>query len=859
MADTLDKRDYGKEHIQKIEYTGKENKGAKMGRKVFSRIIVIALAIVLVALMMLTGFPAAADEGGNPVTIDVAKQVAVNQLNKLSLHKTTGSSLDSSSVSEVFTVTKNGKDVYYIINLNPEGWVIVSADYVAYPIIGCSDTGSYSPEKQNPAFDAWMENVKEEIYYAIANRLTPFKKTTDAWQSLKPPTKEFLTHESIATGNLALASSVSPLLTTIWGQGGLTQPFIWILAWYVSEDLYCPVEINWAGFYQVAPTGCVATAMGQIMKYWNWPVSGEGSHTSDPSYAACCTNTYGPYTVNFAARTYDWAIMPNGVAPKISGWETAGDRAVAQLLRDCGTALDMDYQPGGSSASTQYAATVLPTYFRYDNSANYQSRGSMSSSQWGDKVKAELNASRPVQYRGSSGPTGHSFVCDGYNASNQFHFNWGWDGSQNGYYTLDDLTPGSYNFNNDQGGIFDLKPDYPPVAANNSYSVNEDQPLSVAAPGVLGNDSDTWGDPLIAVKDTNPSNGTLALNANGSFTYWPKANFNGTDSFTYHARDGKYNSATVKVTITVGSVNDAPVAVNDSYSVSEDQTLNVAAPGVLGNDSDVEGNPITAVKDTDPGSGTLTINANGSFSYKPNANFSGTDSFKYHAWDGTAGSNVATVTITVNGVNDPPAANNQSVTAEGNTAKAITLTATDVDGDALTYTIVTSPSHGGLSGTPPNVIYTPAPNYSGNDSFTFRVYDGKAESELATVSITVNPDIRANLRPKEYRWSQVNTPAYSWSSSKKFNSWNEVRFENKGPGNAFNVTATITSAPANVIIADGFVAFGNIPVGSSDWSSDGFALVVDMDNPQDPKLGIVWRVEYYDSAGIHHVEENIPQ
>ena len=113
-------------------------------------------------------------------------------------------------------------------------------------------------------------------------------------------------------------------------------------------------------------------------------------------------------------------------------------------------------------------------------------------------------------YRGQ-GTGGHAFVCDGYNASNQFHFNWGWGGSHNGYYYLNDLTPGSYSFTTGQAAVFSIRPDYPPTAVNNAYSVNEDQTLSVGSPGVLGNDSDPYGQSLTAVKDTNPANGTLTL------------------------------------------------------------------------------------------------------------------------------------------------------------------------------------------------------------------------------------------------------------------------------------------------------------------------------------------------------------
>ena len=195
-----------------------------------------------------------------------------------------------------------------------------------------------------------------------------------------------------------------------------------------------------------------------------------------------------------------------------------------------------------------------------------------------------------------------------------------------------------------------------PVAVDDSYSTDEDTALTITAPGVLGNDTDTEGNPLTAVKVSDPSHGSLTLNADGSFTYTPTADYNGPDSFTYKADDGTDYSNIATVSITVNPVNDAPVAVDDSYSTDEDTALTIAAPGVLTNDTDTEGNPLTAVKVSDPSHGSLTLNADGSFTYTPTANYNGPDSFTYKANDGLADSNTATVSITVNPVNDAPVA-----------------------------------------------------------------------------------------------------------------------------------------------------------------------------------------------------------
>ena len=276
-----------------------------------------------------------------------------------------------------------------------------------------------------------------------------------------------------------------------------------------------------------------------------------------------------------------------------------------------------------------------------------------------------------------------------------------------------------------------------PVASNNSYSTNEDVTLTVNAPGVLDNDTDVDGDPLNAILASGPSHGTLTLNANGSFVYTAAADYNGLDSFTYRANDGVADSNVATVTITVNPVNDPPVAAGDSYSTNEDTTLTVTAPGVLGNDSDIDSATITAIKMSNPAHGTVILNANGSFVYTPSANYNGPDSFTYVANDGTANSTIATVTISVIAVNDAPVANNQFASLSEEGSKALTLTATDVDGNPLTYSIVTPPAHGSLTGTAPNVTYVPAANYNGPDSFTFKANDGALDSNIATVSLTI--------------------------------------------------------------------------------------------------------------------------
>src|SRR5207249_3883481 len=201
-----------------------------------------------------------------------------------------------------------------------------------------------------------------------------------------------------------------------------------------------------------------------------------------------------------------------------------------------------------------------------------------------------------------------------------------------------------------------------PVAVKDRETRAEDTTLDVAASGVLANDSDVDGDSLSAVLVSQPTHGSLTLNSNGSFSYVPAANYNGTDSFTYKANDGQADSGIATVNITITAVNDAPVALNDSYTTAEEIGRASCRENKVDNDSDVDGNSLSAVLVNQPTHGSLTLNSNGSFRYTPSANYNGTDSFTYKANDGQADSGIAAVNITITAVNDAPVALNDSYT-----------------------------------------------------------------------------------------------------------------------------------------------------------------------------------------------------
>jgi VCBS repeat-containing protein len=285
-----------------------------------------------------------------------------------------------------------------------------------------------------------------------------------------------------------------------------------------------------------------------------------------------------------------------------------------------------------------------------------------------------------------------------------------------------------------------------PTGTADTYTVAEDVTLTVnAASGVLANDTDPDGDALTVTLSTDVSNGTLSLSSDGSFTYVPDANFNGTDTFTYILSDGSVTIDSITATITVTSVDDAPTGVADSYSATEDVTLTVnAASGVLANDSDVEGDSVTATLSDEPSNGTVTFSSDGSFTYVPDANFYGTDTFTYTATDGTNVSSEITVTITVSGVADAPTAVADSYSVnEGSSSQSFDVLdndSSDPDGtQTLTISSVTQGVNGGtvvINGSA--VEYTPEDGYVGTDTFTYTITDTDGLTATATVTVTVS-------------------------------------------------------------------------------------------------------------------------
>ena len=264
-----------------------------------------------------------------------------------------------------------------------------------------------------------------------------------------------------------------------------------------------------------------------------------------------------------------------------------------------------------------------------------------------------------------------------------------------------------------------------PVASDQSVSLDENSELGIT---LSATDADA---DFLTYTVGEPSHGSLSGIA-PALTYTPALDFHGDDSFTFTVNDGTVDSNTATVSITVNHINQPPVATPQTVSVDENSATSITLAG-----TDVDNNSLTFTVVSSPSNGQLTGTAP-NLTYTPTTDFHGSDSFTFKTNDGNFDSSAATVSITVNHINQAPVASGQSpATNEGN-ALGVTLAATDVDGDSLTFTVVTSPTNGIVTGTAPNLTYTPNANYFGADSFTFKANDSVLDSNVATVSITVN-------------------------------------------------------------------------------------------------------------------------
>ena len=382
---------------------------------------------------------------------------------------------------------------YYVYeNASGEGWVMVAADDAITPILAYSKTGTFRTDNMPINVRKWLGKYDNFIKKVEADGFVATEEAQNQWKKFRKGLPD----------DPAGTVVIGPLVQTQWDQD---EPY----------NNLCPGTGTSGQGSTKAYTGCVATAMAQVMKYWNWPVKGTGSH----SYTPLNPNTggsqtkYGTQSANFGNTTYDWDNMLNKYTSSATSTQKT---AVATLMYHCGVATEMmygDYEWGGSGTyTTNYgswtesdnAQNALYNYFGYKQATGYMRDGytyegtkyydSWTDAAWTAMVKEELDKSHPIMYGGAGDEGGHSFICDGYDTQNYFHFNWGWSGSNDGWYKLDNLVPGSggagggsYSFSEDQDVIIGIVPNKPDLPDRNvTWMANGSQfATTVASSGVL--------------------------------------------------------------------------------------------------------------------------------------------------------------------------------------------------------------------------------------------------------------------------------------------------------------------------------------------------------------------------------------
>ena len=361
------------------------------------------------------------------ISLEIAKAVALKFYNE-KVVSATNVNPSYVFISKIQPINENATALMYVCNFSTGGFVIVSADDIAVPIVGYASSGEFDVDKISSNVSNFMGQYSSQIKIAREHTLIQDDNTKQLWSNL-------LSNETIFEKSLTRA--VAPLMDNIhWDQG----------QYY---NTLCPVDA--AGPDGHAVTGCVATAMSMIMYYWRYPLTGNGTH----SYTASGYPS-SQQTANFGTTTYDWT----GMQDEATSLNNAS-KAIPTLIYQAGVSVEMNYSATGSSASAMDAATALKTYFRYATDLSYKSRTTNTDTTvFKSSITASLDLKRPVLFSGSKadGTGGHAFVCDGYDGNGYLHFNFGWSGYANGYYFINKLTPAGDDFTSYQGAIVNIHP-----------------------------------------------------------------------------------------------------------------------------------------------------------------------------------------------------------------------------------------------------------------------------------------------------------------------------------------------------------------------------------------------------------------
>ena len=326
----------------------------------------------------------------------------------------TGQTIDS--------VTQSVTDCYYVFALQPKGFVIVAADNRVEPILGYSYDNDFVVANMPDHVRGWLGGYEQQIKAVVDQDMAPAAETSAKWSRL----------QSGQSMSALTGETVGPLLTTTWDQG----------QYY---NALCPIDFDGPDGH--AYTGCVATALAQIINYHQYPQQGRGTHIY-----SC---NYGSMSANYGSTNYNYTLMPNALTATSTPTEVD---AVASLIRDCGVAVNMSYSPSESEALDMDARAALMNFFKYSPNMSFAEKSYFSDEEWETMLRNDLDAGNPVYYSGH-GTGGHAFVCDGYNANGYFSFNFGWGGFCDGWYLTSNVNPGGHVFNDFQAAIFSIAPD----------------------------------------------------------------------------------------------------------------------------------------------------------------------------------------------------------------------------------------------------------------------------------------------------------------------------------------------------------------------------------------------------------------
>ncbi len=323
----------------------------------------------------------------------------------------------SNELQLVYTgLSDRSEAVFYVFNSGEEGFVIVSADDRFRPIVGYSTEGAFETENMSPELQFYLSKIIEA---RTSRHAVIFDDTPEEWASVMRDGK-------LPSRNGGKAAK--HICSTLWNQD---SPY----------NLYAPEAGSGPGGRCYA--GCVATAMSQVMRHWAKPLQGKGTH----SYY--CYG-YGRLTANYGETTYDWDNMPNRITSSSPQEEI---EAIALLMYHCGVGVDMMFSPNGSGAYSFDVPDAINNYFSYTEHAYYDGRDHYTLVEWQNKLKASFDINWPLYYSGYSESGGHAFVCDGYDDHNLFHFNWGWGGSSDGWFVIDEI-----DYATGAGAVFNFVP-----------------------------------------------------------------------------------------------------------------------------------------------------------------------------------------------------------------------------------------------------------------------------------------------------------------------------------------------------------------------------------------------------------------